>query len=592
MGIRGDLVKGLGIAAVVTALVVPAGAEGAVSFTPRSPVSVGADGKDLVAIPRGDTVDLAALNFGTGLDPSTISVIQGPALSTVSQTLQTGAGEKLRAVTAGDFDGDGDLDLVGLGDKAFYYAGNGTGGYAAGVPTTLSGGTFNDVASGHWDGDGKLDLFTAAQSGATTQVFRGNGDGTFQTTADSEDTSSGNRLALGDLAGDARMEIAAVSESAGTLSIMRRSSLGELEKLTGSPFTIGGSSLLRPGLGDLDGDADVDAAIPSYGSMGGAGFVRVKVLINDGAGGGTVSEVAASDLTNASAVAVADVDNDGAADLAVTDQGANELVPLLGTGNGTAFDDNPMQPETGSQPVDVVAADFDGDGNPDLASLDTVSSQVSVFDATAPTLLRSTATADFGTAAVGAPAATRTVRISNAGGNNPRLLAEFSITGAAAADFEIVTNGCEGVRLVPGGAGCDVVLGFTPGAAGARQAELQIESNAADSPHSIVLVGSGTCAPEQEAVDAAAAALGAATAARQAAFKKSKKAKRKLKAAKRKLKAAGGDEVGKAKKAVQKASKKSKKAKRKLRAARAAEEAARAVLTEAEGALERCLSTR
>jgi hypothetical protein len=65
-------------------------------------------------------------------------------------------------------------------------------------------------------------------------------------------------------------------------------------------------------------------------------------------------------------VAVADFDGDGNRDLAVANAGSNTVSVLLGDGNGgfgpaTGFD------TFGSAPAAVVAEDFDFDGNPDLA---------------------------------------------------------------------------------------------------------------------------------------------------------------------------------------------------------------------------------
>jgi hypothetical protein len=102
----------------------------------------------------------------------------------------------LAAVAAGDFNGDGKLDVVvtvydpfttGL-DFPGVMNGNGDGSFAALVPVNGSGaayvGSITAVA-GDFDHDGKLDVATAIQTAGATlqgiiQVSSGNGDGTFK----------------------------------------------------------------------------------------------------------------------------------------------------------------------------------------------------------------------------------------------------------------------------------------------------------------------------------------------------------------------------------------------------------------------------
>ena len=85
-------------------------------------------------------------------------------------------------LVAGDFNGDGKLDLAGLVPLAltnpvFVLLGNGDGTFQPAV-TSNTGQTAGFIVAADFNGDGRLYL---AVFGSTFSVLLGNGDGTFQT---------------------------------------------------------------------------------------------------------------------------------------------------------------------------------------------------------------------------------------------------------------------------------------------------------------------------------------------------------------------------------------------------------------------------
>jgi hypothetical protein len=120
---------------------------------------------------------------------------------------------------------------------------------------------------------------------------------------------------------------------------------------------------------DADGDLDVIAVAGRFNPQN----TTIDVLLNDGSGVFTRTEVDGGVGPNS--VAIADLDGDGALDLVVPNTGffdesdptQGSLSVLLGHGDGT-YSPEVRYPTTGATPTDVVVGDFDDDGVADLVS--------------------------------------------------------------------------------------------------------------------------------------------------------------------------------------------------------------------------------
>src|SRR3954454_6166995 len=111
-------------------------------------------------------LDLVAANTGA----NSVSVLLNNGNSTFAGAVNYGVGALPTSVAAGDFNGDGKLDLVtansGSSNRASVLLNNGNGTFAGAVSYAVGTGPYS-VAVGDFNGDGKPDL-VAANSGSNT----------------------------------------------------------------------------------------------------------------------------------------------------------------------------------------------------------------------------------------------------------------------------------------------------------------------------------------------------------------------------------------------------------------------------------------
>jgi len=126
-------------------------------------------------------------------------------------------------------------------------------------------------------------------------------------------------------------------------------------------------------VGDLNGDEKLDLVVANLGSG------DVSVLLGDGTG--NFSQPATSPEpagTQPGSPVIDDFDGNGKPDVAVVNTGSDDVTVLLGSGTGdfisTADGEDPIGPEpAGDRPYRLVSGDFNEDGNRDLAVANFVS---------------------------------------------------------------------------------------------------------------------------------------------------------------------------------------------------------------------------
>ncbi|MDX1419636.1 MAG: FG-GAP-like repeat-containing protein [Rubricoccaceae bacterium] len=277
------------------------------------------------------TVDLALtdVDLDGDLDVTTVdwysmeaTVQRNPGDGRFAQTPLTPTGALAGNLSLGDADGDGDLDAFAAGDRGLLHLNDGTGAFGPGITIDPFGkqGAFGDV-----DGDGDEDLLIASRTfGVDLYVAFNDGAGSYG---------------------------APVSQA------------------------VGGCRFDHVQAHDVDGDGDLDAVGVRTGTCPPDNdFVgRLLVSMNDGTGTfGPVVQTLTEPWASA-ALDVADFDRDGALDFVIPHNGffGDEAAAVVLYSNGDGTVRQLVTVQGGLGPNDVVAADVNGDGWPDVATSNT-----------------------------------------------------------------------------------------------------------------------------------------------------------------------------------------------------------------------------
>lgn len=278
------------------------------------------------------------------------------------------------AQVAVDLNGDGKSDLAGAGFlAASVMLNNGDGTFRPKVDYPVSGAT-QSIAAGDFNGDGKIDLVVAINNQQVgLAVLFGNGDGTFGAPVHYPNTSGFDSpsVAAVDLNNDGKLDIIIMHSiacyttpcvAATTLTQMLGNGDGTFQPARELP---GGEFMHVMTTGDFNRDGIVDLAI---------GGENTRLFIQLGLGDGTfnrlppMSLVPGGDLFSAcNDVDVADFNRDSIQDLVVPLGNGQGNVVLLGNGDGTFRVSARILENAVNAPYNLAVADYNGDGVLDIA---------------------------------------------------------------------------------------------------------------------------------------------------------------------------------------------------------------------------------
>ena len=300
---------------------------------------------DLAVAYAGDTYI-----YGSGPGGG-VAILLGNGDGTFQPAVSYAVGTIVLSIVAGDFDGDGTLDLAtgnieSHGVSILLNRGDGT----FLTPSLALSEDERTIESADFNGDGRLDLALVS----TGEVSLGNGDGTFQAPRRYGQASSMS-LAAADFNGDGHPDLAAGFNDNGSMFLGD----GDGTFQQPIPFQLAGG-LFAIIAGDFDGDGRPDlAAVLHF-------FDSMAVLLGNGDGSFRPQSVNAVGIEPTS-VATGDFNGDGRLDLAAENIGDGTISVLLGNGDGT-FQRQAVY-RAGPGVFSLGVGDFNGDGRLDLATL-------------------------------------------------------------------------------------------------------------------------------------------------------------------------------------------------------------------------------
>jgi len=327
---------------------------------------------------NGDAhLDLVAADAAT----DTASVYLGNGDGTFGARTAFTVGDEPKSVRTADFNGDGNLDLVsadqGTG-AATGLLGNGNGTFGAAVSYPACNNTkAHEVALADFNNDTRQDIVLTCHGNNYVSVLLGHGNGTFQTAVNHTVGSAPHSVVALDFNGDSKVDIAVANRNSNTVSIRLGDGSGGFAGAVNYPVGNGPHSVRA---GDLNGDGRLDLVTANDLDN------SVSVLLGNGNGTFTSNSSFVTGPVPKS-VALVDLDADGALDVVTANTGGNyptccnpggDEVSVL-YGNGAGGLGTPQNFTVGTTPFSVAAADFDGDGRPDLATANWHGNSVSVL---------------------------------------------------------------------------------------------------------------------------------------------------------------------------------------------------------------------
>lgn len=305
---------------------------------------------DLTAVNEHSDDLRILLNNGVGQFPATnlTPIVMGTASASPNE--------------AGDFDNDGEIDLVvttANNNETRVLFGDGLGGFAH-MDKYTTGNATRAVLVGDFDFDGDDDIMTANRNDGTMNHLQNQGDGKFVLSTFNPAGNGESALALADANNDGIADFFLGFYTTKKVALYLGDGLGNFSfssemPVTGNPWMMCAA--------DFNGDGFADAA--SANSQGN----KTAVIFGDGLGGLTPSlNLSANDHIFPLAIDAGDLDGDGDMDIVTSSYDSNNYSVFENNGAG-AFEQVDILPASLNASC-AILHDRDGDGDLDITGTD------------------------------------------------------------------------------------------------------------------------------------------------------------------------------------------------------------------------------
>jgi hypothetical protein len=265
-----------------------------------------------------------------------------------------------------DVNSDSKPDIIvgnygGNSVTVFFNAGNGTFFLQSTYPTGSSS-TPNSVSVVDVNSDSKPDIIVANQGADNIGVLLNSGNGTFlsQKTYSPGSSSFPACVSVVDVNSDNKSDIIEVNYDGNDVHVFLNSHNGTFSSQTN--YSTGSDSHPQAVLVvDVNSDNKPDIIVANSGTG------NVGVLFNCGNGTFLSQQTYSTGSSSTPfSVAVVDVNSDNKPDIIVANKGANNVVVLLNSGNGTFFLQSTYSTGSSSTPNSVAVVDVNSDSKPDI----------------------------------------------------------------------------------------------------------------------------------------------------------------------------------------------------------------------------------
>ena len=310
-----------------------------------------------------------------------VSVLWGAGNGTFAAAASFVASGGPSSVAYGDFNSDGKVDItsatystninMGAMTGVSILAGSG-GRLFANETLGVTNGNPQDVAVADVNANGTFDIVVADYPNNRVNVLLGAGNGTFAAPTQFAVGTNPYSVVLKDISGDGQIDIVTANYMSSNVSVLYGNGNGTFQNAINYNVGMKPKSLT---VADFNGDGKLDVATANVATS------DVSVLLNTGGGvlGAAVQYAGAQWNLSISprAITAADVTNDSKVDILCAAYNQSALLVYRGLGDGTFL--APLSYPAGSNPAGVVVADFNNDGKPDVAVSNPTMNQVNVL---------------------------------------------------------------------------------------------------------------------------------------------------------------------------------------------------------------------